>query len=214
MGIKIHQYPDESTIFNGEDFYDIDAYVSPGVYQSKKQKGSVFFDQFAVGLFSQTTLVTVGNSAVETSIIGAGEGSLTIPANSFKKGYAFHGKIGGVISSLNNADVTFNIYEDTNLIATTGVITLPQITDKAFELELDFSIHEIGVAGVATLVTHGDFIYNKDSNNIFEGRAFNEVNNTTFDTTTTATLDVKVQWASAHPTNKVQTTIFYLTKEK
>ena len=214
MGIKINQYPNESTAFNGEDYYDIDAYISPGVYESKKQKGAVFYDQFAVGLFSQTSIVTVGNTAAETSIIGAGEGSLTIPANSFKKGYAFHAKIGGGISSLNNAEITFNIYEDANLIATTGVITLPQITGKAFELELDFSIHEIGVAGVAKLVTHGDFVYNKDSGNQFDGRAFNEVNNTTFDTTTTSTLNIKAQWGVASPSNKIQTNIFYLTKEK
>ena len=165
-------------------------------------------------MFNQTSIVTVGNTTTETSIIGSGEGTLLVPANTFKKGYAFHGKIGGIISSLNNETVTFNIYEDTNLIATTGVITLPQITDKAFELEIDFSIHEIGVAGVATLVTHGDFVYNKDSGNQFEGRAFNEVNNTTFDTTTSSTLDIKVQWGAASASNKIQTTIFYLTKEK
>ena len=81
-------------------------------------------------------------------------------------------------------------------------------------MELDFSIHEIGVAGVAKLVTHGDFVYNKDSNNIFEGKAFNEVNNTTFDTTTTSTLNIKAQWGVASPSNKIQTNIFYLTKEK
>lgn len=214
MGIKINQYPTESTAFNGEDYYDIDAYVSPGVYESKKQKGAVFFDQFAVGLFSQTSIVTVGNTAAETSIVGTGEGSLTIPANSFKKGYAFHAKIGGVLKSQNNANLTINIYEDANLIATTGVLTLPQITDKAFELEIDFSIHEIGAAGVAKLVTHGDFVYNKDSNNIFEGKAFNDVNTTTFDTTTTSTLNIKAQFGAAHPDNKIQTTLFYLTKEK
>ena len=214
MGIKINQYPTESTTFNRNDYYDIDAEISPGVYESKKQKGSVIQDAVAFGLFNQTSIVTVGNTTTETSIIGSGEGTLLVPANTFKKGYAFHGKIGGIISSLNNAEITFNIYEDANLIATTGVITLPQITGKAFELELDFSIHEIGVAGVAKLVTHGDFVYNKNSGNQFEGIAFNKVNNTTFDTTTTSTLNIKAQWGVASPSNKIQTNIFYLTKEK
>lgn len=214
MGIKVYQYPYESTTFNRNDYYGIDAEISPGVYQTQKQKGSVIQDAVAFGLFSQTSIVTVGNTTTETSIIGTGEGSLLIPANTFKKGYAFHAKIGGVMSSVNGAELTFNIYEDANLIASTGVISLPQVTGKAFELEIDFSIHEIGAAGVAKLVTHGDFVYNKDSGNAFEGRTFNEVNDTTFDTTTSATLDIKAQWGAANINNKVQTTLFYLTKEK
>jgi len=214
MGIKINQYPNESGAFNREDYYDVDAYVSAGVYQSKKQKGGVIQDALGYGLFSQTNSVTVGNTTTETTIVGTGEGSLTIPANYFKKGMSFHAKFGGNISSLNNQAFKINIYEDANLIATTGDITLPTITAKAWELELDFVVQEIGASGVARLVTSGQFIYNKDSNNIFEGSMFNSINTTTFNTTTTATLDVKVKWGEAHVGNTVTSSMFYLTKVK
>lgn len=214
MGIKINQYPNESGAFNREDYYDVDAYVSPGVYQSKKQKGGVIQDALGYGLFSQTTSVTVGNTIIESTIIGTGEGSLTIPADYFKKGMSFHGKLGGNISSLNNQLIEINVFEDGNLIATTGNISLPQITDKAWELELDFVIREIGSAGVAQLVTSGQFIYNKDSNNIFEGSMFNAINTTTFDTATAATIDIKVKWGTANVGNTITNSIFYLTKVK
>lgn len=214
MGIKINQYPDESTTFNREDYYDIDAYVSPGVYQSKKQKGSVIQDAVSFGLFSQTNTVTVGNTTTETSIVGTGEGTLTIPANSFKVGMSFHAKLGGLISSLNNEQFKINIYEDANLIATTGEITFPQITNKAFEVELDFNIQAIGVSGVAKLATSGQFIYNKDSGNQFEGAMFNSINSTTFNTTTTSTLEVKVKWGTANVGNTITSSMFYLTKVK
>lgn len=214
MGIKINQYPNESTEFNREDYYDIDAYVSPGVYQSKKQKGGVIADAVGFGLFAQTNSVTVGNTATETSIIGTGEGSLTIPANYFKKGMSFHAKFGGNISCQNNSLFKINIYEDSNMIATTGEISLPQITNRAWELELDFIVQEIGASGVARLVTSGQFIYNKDSNNVFEGSMFNAVNTTTFDTTTTATLEVKAKWGVSNIANTITNSVFYLTKVK
>ena len=52
-----------------------------------------------------------------------------------------------------------------------------------FSLNIDFTIRQIGVAGVASLASIGGFHYTKTVNGTVEGFAFNTVNNTTFDTT-------------------------------
>ena len=49
-----------------------------------------------ISLYSQTTPVTVVNTAVQTSIIGAGVGSLTVPANYFTTGMGFTYRTGGL----------------------------------------------------------------------------------------------------------------------
>ncbi len=41
------------------------------------------------GLYSQTVTATVANTTVETTLIGAGVGSLSVPANYFTTGMAF-----------------------------------------------------------------------------------------------------------------------------
>ena len=63
MGIKIHQYPNEATIVNGNDLYDIDAYISAGVYESKKIKAITLSEGISAlkpyGAFYDTTTQTV-----------------------------------------------------------------------------------------------------------------------------------------------------------
>lgn len=94
MGIKIHQYPTEATSVNTNDFYDIDAYVSPGVYESKKIKASTIASGLSAlkpyGAFYDTTTQTVatnGTAAMklnttdfnqDISVINDGLGNKTI----------------------------------------------------------------------------------------------------------------------------------------
>lgn len=68
MGIKIHQYPDEALIVNANDLYDIDAYVSAGVYQTKKIKASTLIDGISAlkpyGSFYDTTTQTITSGSI------------------------------------------------------------------------------------------------------------------------------------------------------
>ena len=75
------------------------------------------------GLFAQTSpgpIVT--NTIVPTSIIGSGVGGLVVPGNNFQVGDSYHAKIGGVISTNNNHEITVNIKSDGTVLATTGLI--------------------------------------------------------------------------------------------
>jgi hypothetical protein len=58
----------------------------------------------------------------------------------------------------------------------------------------------------------GTFHFTKTSNDATQGFAFNNVNNTTFDTTVGNTLDVTVQWGAASTSNSIYSDIFVLNK--
>jgi hypothetical protein len=70
----------------------------------------------------------------------------------------------------------------------------------------------VGIAGVASIVTLATFNYAKTVNGTVEGFSFNTINNTTFDTTISNTLNVTVQWGSASASNTIYSDIFVLNK--
>jgi hypothetical protein len=165
------------------------------------------------GLFSQT-----GNSApitgttVETTLINGGVGTLTVPANSFVVGDSFRAVFGGVLNAANNQTIRVKVKAGSVVLLDSGLQAISNITNDIFELNIDFTIRQLGVAGVASIVALGGFHYTKTSNGSVQGFAFNTINNTTFDTTVTNTLDVTVQWGSTSGTNSIYSDIFILNK--
>lgn len=167
----------------------------------------------AKGLFSQTEDgPVVTNTTDELTIIGNGEGSLSIPANGFTKGNSFRAYIEGDLSSLNNAQLTINVRDNGNILASTGPMTLVTTSGNYYYLDITFVVREIGAAGVASLMTSGVFQYTKTANNTPETIGFNNLNNTTFDTTTLSTLDVTAQWGAADPANSIDAHILTLQR--
>jgi hypothetical protein len=164
------------------------------------------------GLFSQiqTSADVVGLG--EQTLIGAGVGSLTVPPNFFNVGDAFHLKMGGEVSSQNNQNIEFRIKSGSIILEDSGIVILPQTTNKFWEIEVDFTIRAIGAAGVASIVSNGQLVYTKDASASYEGVGFNFVNNTTFDTTIVNTLNVTAEWLTLNVTNKIHTDYLILTK--
>lgn len=214
MGIKINQYPDESTSFNSEDYYDVDAYVSAGVYQSKKQKGSVMLDTFSRGLFSQTgnsTPITATTTAA--TIIDGGVGTLSVPANGFQVGDSFTVEMGGLITAKNNDTLKISLTSGATLLAESDLMVMPTIsTPQVWTLSVNFTVRAIGAAGVASIVTIAQFHILKVASGTQEGFAWNTVNNTTFDTTISNTLDIKAKWSSNSALNSIYSDICTLHK--
>jgi len=164
------------------------------------------------GLFSQTGDSPNNATIIETTLIDGGVGSLSVPANGFAVGDSFSVVMGGKISCSNNDPITIRVKSGAVVLATTGLISLPQITLKNWELELSFTIRQIGTAGVASIVTHGDFLYLRDSSSGFEGITFSTVNNTTFNTTISNTLDITAQWSTLNAAHVLYSEIFTLSK--
>ena len=165
------------------------------------------------GLYAQIALGTlITNTTIETSLIGAGVGSLTVPANGFNVGDSFTAKICGPLSCANNETIHIRVKSDGNVIADAGVFQMKIATNKYFELLIDFTITKIGVAGVAELFVNGQYSYNQNANTNLDGVNFALVSNTTFNTTIVNTLSITAQWGLASASNKIQSQNFVLTK--
>lgn len=165
------------------------------------------------GLFAQTASSTpITGTIAETSLITLGTGSLTVPANGFKIGDSFHAKLIGHISCANNDTITLKIKTGTVILANTGAITLSTATSKHWELNVYFTIRTLGAATVASIASGGVFAYTKNANTSFEGTNFSVINNTTFDTTVSNTLDITAQWGSTNASNNIYSEIFILNK--
>jgi hypothetical protein len=93
-----------------------------------------------------------------------------------------------------------------------GPQTITNITSDIWSLSINFTIRQLGVAGVASIVALGSFHYSKTNNGTVEGFSFNSVNNTTFDTTVNNTLDVTVEWGSTAVGNSIYSDVFVLNK--
>lgn len=167
----------------------------------------------STGLFTQTANgPTVTNTVTESTIIGTGIGSLTVPANAFQVGDSFAVNILGHISAKNNNTIRIRVKTGSVVLGDTGVVTLPNITSKHYDMSLNLTVRALGAAGLASIASGGQFTYSKNASNAFEGSDFSIINNTTFDTTIANTLNITVQWGTADPLNSIYTEILTLYK--
>jgi hypothetical protein len=165
------------------------------------------------GLFAQTANSTViTNTTVESSLINGGVGTLSVPANGFSIGDSFRAIFGGVLNTANNQTIRIRVKSNGVLLLDSGAQSITNITNNVYNLHIDFTIRALGGAGTASIVSLGAFNYVKTSNGAIEGFGFNVVNNTTFNTTISNTLDVTVQWGAASAGNSIYSDIFILNK--
>ena len=165
------------------------------------------------GLFSQTdNSATVSGTTSETSILGFGVGTLTVPANGFSVGDSFTAIMSGHLGSNNTSTLTIRIKTGSITLGTIGPINMANATNQHFKLNLNFTIRSIGGAGFATIMTEGDFSYSKNASTAFEQSIFTNQNNSTFDTTSSNTLDITAQWNSTNSANSIYSEIFTLNK--
>lgn len=165
------------------------------------------------GLFAQTESSTViTDTTTESSLIGSGVGSLSIPADGFAVGDSFHAKLIGHISCNQSATIRIRTKTDSILLGDTGVINLATATDKHWEINIYFTIKAIGGAGVASIASGGIFSFVKNAGTSFEGSNFLFVNDTDFDTTISNTLEITAEWGDASTSNSIYSEIFMLNK--
>jgi len=166
------------------------------------------------GLFAQTANSTIiTNTTVESSLINGGVGTLTIPANGFKVGDSFRAQFGGVMNADNNQTIRIRVKAGAVILLDSLAQNLGgSVANDVWSLNIDFTIRALGSAGVASIVSLGAFHYTKTNNASVQGFAFNVVNNTTFDTTISTTLDVTAEWGAASAGNNIYSDIFILNK--
>ena len=165
------------------------------------------------GVYAQTALGTqITNTLIETSLVGTGVGTLTVPANAFQIGDSFTAKMCGNLSCANNDTIHIRVKSNGITIADAGVFQMKITTNKYFELTLDFTVSKIGGTGVAELLVNGQYAYNHNSLGDLSGTNFALISNTTFDTTIANALTITAQWGAAVPANSIQSQNFVLQK--
>jgi hypothetical protein len=212
MGIQINQYPLQATDVNNEDFYDVDQWNGTD-YESKKISGATLKNIITGGLFAQTGNSTPVTATTATqTLIDGGVGSLTVPANGFKVGDSFRVDMGGVISAKNNDTLKIGLISGGVDLAQSALMVMPAITNQVWHMSVNFTVRAIGAAGTAELVTLAQFHILKIASGTQQGFAWNNVNNTTFNTTTMNTLDIVAKWSSNSALNSIYSDIFVLNK--
>jgi len=185
------------------------AEVLGGGYVTKRVNGNnVNFRLFAQTANSTTITATTS----ELTLIGGGVGSLTVPANGFQVGDSFRLDMGGVISAQNGNTITIRLKSGSVSLGSSGALTMPSITNQVWSLTTTFTIRAIGAAGVASIVSLSQFHILKAASGTQEGFAWNVVNSTTFDTTTSNTLNITAQFSSNNANNSIYSDIFTLSK--
>lgn len=166
------------------------------------------------GLFAQTgDSIPVSGTNVETSIINGGVGTLSVPANGFQIGDSFKADLSGVMNAANNQTIRIKVKSGGVILLDSGVQSLTNsIINDIWTLNIEFTVRQLGGAGVASIASFGRFTYTKTSNASSQSFGMNTINNTTFDTTIGNTLDVTVQWGSNNAGNNIYSDIFILNK--
>ena len=186
--------------------FDIDLSES---FITPSQTGSLVNTSY--GLYNQTGSYTgVSASIAESSIIGGGVGTLSVPANGFRQGDAYHVVLTGNCTFHNNDNLRIRVKADSVSLIDTGDFTVAGAANKTWKMDVHFSIHEIGGAGTAKIVSAGTFMYTKDASTDFQGVNFNTENSSSFDTTIDNQLSVTAQFN--HGDNILTTQIFTLHK--
>ena len=151
------------------------------------------------GVYSNPTSNTYSGSTTETDVLtGTEYGTKIITTDEFKAGSLFSLKIGGEFDATNNDTFTIRVlsnYNTTNeaeFVNIPVVITDTNLTNRYFELEIDFAIRQTGGVGVASILTNGSFDY-YNTNNLKKGAGINNLNNTTFRTDIDNILSVTYQ---------------------
>jgi hypothetical protein len=177
------------------------------------QNRTSFIPTSNYGLYAQTQNSTPITATIsELSLIGAGVGTLFVPANTFQVGDSFVAKLIGHLTCVGTATIQIKVKSGSVILADTGIIDLDATTNKHWNMDIHFTIRALGIAGVGSIASGGLFSYVKNSGVNFEGTDFSIVNSTTFNTTILNTLDVTAQWNTTNAGNTIYSELFTLNK--
>lgn len=188
--------------------------VSGDVWNDSTQKSiSVYTDDIkeilSTTIFTQTADKVVSNTTSETSIIGTGVGSLTLPANFFVAGKTIRIRIGGIYSTPAIATPSLLIkvkYGSTVLASVTTTGLLSGASKLEFDGEVAITCRSTGSSGTVSI--HGDVEYATGVGGTISVDPLNNAGGSaTINTTTSNLLDITVTWDTATNTRNVTSTV-------
>lgn len=157
-------------------------------------------------IFSQTADQSVTNTVTETTMIGAGVGTLTLPANFFTIGKTIRIKLSGVYSTVavTGDTVTVKVKYGSTVIATKATSSLlTGATNLSWWGEIVITCRTTGATG--TVQPSGSVRYQASAAGVL---AEDELNNgaatVTIDTTASSALNVTVTHSAANASNTIK----------
>lgn len=158
-----------------------------------------------VGLYSATTPVTIANSTAQLTLIGAGVGSLSVPANFFTAGMAFTARTGGTFGALNNATIRFRLTNSGTLFDSGLLQFSPAIASgRPWNADITFVY-----TGGSTITTTYNFQYSTGA----DARGFtSSQTNNTFNPAIINTLGFTATWGAASASNTITSSYFVLSR--
>ena len=163
-----------------------------------KQNDTNSLTNINYGLFAQTADGTILNTQdVEQNIIGAGVGSLLIPANTLEIGSSYNLKMGGLMRTNgggSRSKYRIKVKSGTTILAISDdPIDGEWVQDEPWDLDIDFTIRTIGATG--TIYTNATLQSPRlDARNLV-GTGFqnNQAINTTLSHTISVTFEFTVK---------------------
>lgn len=161
--------------------------------------------QFLEGvIYLATADKTVASTASETSIIGTGIGTLTLPANFFTVGKTVRVRVRGKIANTGTPTMQVKAKLGSTSVYDSTAVTMTTITGTTyFNIEFDLTCRTVGASG--TVQAQGAMVY-QTSTSALVGIASPSTAATTIDTTASNALDVTVQWGTSSASNTITAT--------
>lgn len=157
-------------------------------------------------VFTQTADKTIANTTTETTLIGTGVGTVTLPANFFTVGKTIRFRFRGIISDTGTPTVQIKIKLGATTIADSGTVALilSTLSNDYFEVEGGLTCRTTGATG--TVISSGVMLYDKNAN---ASNAIGIINTgtTTIDTTASQAFDVTFDWGTASASNTITSQI-------
>jgi len=168
--------------------------------QTKVQLGPHVIDAgFTTPNFRQTASVTVANTVAETTLIGAGVGSATIPAARLAAGTVVRVKARGTIGDTGTPTFRLKVKLGGVTYIDTTAIAFGAFTGRhGWQLEADITIRTNGAGGTA--LGNGIMMVSTAGNPDLD--SINEAT-TGINTTAANALDVTAQWGTANALNSI-----------
>ncbi len=166
-------------------------------------------DLTALGIFAQTSTVTVANTAASTTLIGTVTGVTTLPANFFGVGKTIKVFVSGAFGCAGSGQ-TCDLKLTIGGVAV-GTISLSHgnsITNRYYDAEFTLTCRTAGAAGTIQFMGVGKI--NHNTTNI---ESFFQISTTSASINTTGTLaiDLQADWVTADPANTISASILHAT---
>ena len=156
-------------------------------------------------VFTQTNTVTVSNTTTESTVLGTGIGTKTIPANFLTAGKTIRLIVRGYMNETSTPTIRIRLKVGSVTVFDSNPVTINALggTDKYFDAIFDITCRTTGTTG--TVMPQGRWLYTANSGvtSVINGAVTAK---STINTTISNALDLTVEWGTASTSNNVNAT--------